>query len=184
MGALPDFLRLFYRINKTKRKTHLVGNQNFLKNKHFLPPNTHTHHFKNLKGCGLLKAGYIPSSFLKAVCAYQRVRNGSFSEDFAYLLNEWPQMYLIFLYIFKKWKKIFKKNLMIHTTLHTILFTEQLKKSHKNFSKPSMTETFLLKIEVGRHVTSLQKALSWIFPRKFSLVLKIIFFRILPEGYL
>ena len=41
---------------------HLVSTQYFPKNQHFLPPDMHT---------------------------YQGVRNVKFSEDFAYVLNEW-----------------------------------------------------------------------------------------------
>ena len=45
---------------------HLVRTQNFPKNYRFLFPDS------------------------KRPCAYQDVRNISFSEDFAYALNEWP----------------------------------------------------------------------------------------------
>ena len=36
----------------------------------------------------------LPSAIRTRMCAYQGVRNGSFSESFTYVLNEWSLMYL------------------------------------------------------------------------------------------
>ena len=47
---------------------YLVRTRNFPKNLHVLPPDTH-----------------------RFVCVYQGVRNVSFLEDFAYVLNEWSR---------------------------------------------------------------------------------------------
>ena len=54
--------------NITQEIIDLVRTQNFPKNQHFLPPDTYT---------------YVR-------CVYQGVRNVSFSENVAYVLNEWP----------------------------------------------------------------------------------------------
>ena len=53
----------------TKRIVHLVRTHALPKNQHFLSYNKHTPH----------------------TCAYQAVRHVSFSENFAYVLNEWSQ---------------------------------------------------------------------------------------------